>query len=124
MNSGFVTCKRPDEAGKDIKMDLYKNVFKNEEKLKQTYVSPLKIKAVVVPPPQERVINNELGEPASGWEVMFGCGGYLYCAYDSVGGSDDSHYQGTLVEYDDDQILWYDYLGELWVYLQETLKKD
>lgn len=123
MNSGFITCKRENEAEKDIAMDLYKNVFDNAEQLKKTYVGPLKISAVLVPPPQERVRNNDLGEPASGWEVMFGCGGYLYCAYDNVGGGNDTYYQGTLVEYDSSQQLLYDYLGELWVYYQKVIKK-
>lgn len=123
MNSGFIDCKRENEAENDIKMDLYKNVFDNAEQLKKTYVGPLKIKAVLVPPPQERVINNDKGEPASGWEVMFGCGGYLYCAYTNIGGSEDPYYSGTLVEYDKDQQLLYDYLGELWVYYDKVLKK-
>lgn len=123
MNSGFITCKRENEAEKDIKMDLYKNVFDSAEQLKKSYVGPLKISAVLVPPPQERVKNNELGEPASGWEVMFGCGGYLYCAYDNIGGSNDTYFQGTLVEYDLNQQLLYDYLGELWVYYEKVLKK-
>ncbi|CCH46181.1 Alpha-1,3-mannosyltransferase MNN1 [Wickerhamomyces ciferrii] len=122
MNSGFITCKRENEASKDITMDLYKNVFDNEEQLKKNYQGPLKISAILVPPPQERVINNDLGEPSSGWDVMFGCGGYLYCAYDNIGGSNDSYYQGTLVEYDDNQQLLYDYLGELWVNYDKVLK--
>ncbi len=54
---------------------------------------------------------------------MFGCGGYLYCAYDNVGGGNDTYYQGTLVEYDSSQQLLYDYLGELWVYYQKVIKK-
>jgi hypothetical protein len=121
MNSGFITCKRPEEAEKDITMDLYKNVFESAEQLKENYVGPLKISAVLVPPPQERVINNELGEPSSGWDVMFGCGGYLYCAYDRIGGSDDPFYIGTLVEYDERQQIMYDYLGELWVYYKSVI---
>ncbi|ONH67407.1 hypothetical protein BON22_2400 [Cyberlindnera fabianii] len=122
MNSGFITCKRENEAENDIKMDLYKNIFASAEKLKETYVGPLKIEAVLVPPPQERVINNDLGEPSSGWDVMFGCGGYLYCAYDRIGGSDDPFYMGTLVEYDDKQIVLYDYLGEIWVYYDKVIR--
>jgi len=121
MNSGFIDCKRENEAEKDITMDLYKNMFENAQQLKETYMGPLKISAVLVPPPQERVINNDLGEPASGWEVMFGCGGYLYCAYDVIGGSNDTFYQGTLVEYDTEQQLIYDYLGELWVYMDKVM---
>lgn len=121
MNSGFITCKRPDEATKDIKMDLYKNVFKDEHELRRTYYNPLKIEAIIVPPPQEYIVNNDLGEPSVGWEVMFGCGGYLYCAYDSVGASNLTKHHGVLVEYDSDQISWFDYLGDVWVNYEKVI---
>ncbi|KAH3679636.1 hypothetical protein WICMUC_000868 [Wickerhamomyces mucosus] len=115
MNSGFITCKRQNEAEKDISHELYKNIFENVDDLKKKYESPQKISAILVPPPQERVINNELGEPSSGWDVMFGCGGYLYCAYDQIARSEDPFYQGTLVEYNETEKITFDYLGEVWV---------
>lgn len=114
MNSGFTFCKNTDSANFDAGKPLFKNF--NSEKLKTYYKSTTKIRAAIVPPPQEIDGHNQLGNPEIGWtdEHKY-CYGYTWCAYNGVGSMTRNEEKGLLVEFDEEQNKIFDFFGELWM---------
>lgn len=126
MNSGFKLCKKPGlyEKSKHLdKLRMYsgaqdlKDETINEKMLKVAYQAPITIQAAIIPPDdlKRKLPVNGKDEPQSGWSMLPGtCDGYLWCAYDRAGGSDDPEYMGKLVHFSVVDEMRYSFLGDLW----------
>jgi alpha 1,3-mannosyltransferase len=115
INSGMRFCKVDDSWDGDMDQPRNKKYFKDSGELQAFYKQPVKISAALIPPGGDRVVENNNDEPAKGWVMTPSCKGYLWCAYDIVGGSTDPLDRGTFVEYDNVTEYINGYLGKLWL---------
>ncbi|CDK29605.1 unnamed protein product [Kuraishia capsulata CBS 1993] len=116
-NSGFSTCKKPEAYFKDIHFE--RNSKLQLKELKNNYIAPLKVKAVIKPPPGEYEVPNleDHYEPSRGWIMTTQCENYMWCAYDHLGGGtmDDDVPRGVVHEYTAEQTQLWGFYGEVWV---------
>ncbi|CAI8502059.1 unnamed protein product [Pichia kudriavzevii] len=115
INSGFLTCKKYDSYYKDI--NFQRNAGKKLIDLKKEYLSPVIIKDAIIPPPAEYTINvKKSKEPTRGWTMTHQCSGYMWCAYDIIGGSKALNIpRGTAFSFPEENTKAWEYLGRLWV---------
>ncbi|ODV94169.1 hypothetical protein PACTADRAFT_34979 [Pachysolen tannophilus NRRL Y-2460] len=123
MNSGFLKCKKINSYQNDFQYNLeiaHNSTIKpTENDLKYEYRNAIKIKNYLKPVPGEYNVQNKADhfEPSRGWTMTRQCEGYLWCAYDVLGGGlDQSVPRGSVVEIDENLVDKYDYYGRLWVY--------
>ncbi|CAX41624.1 alpha-1,3-mannosyltransferase, putative [Candida dubliniensis CD36] len=136
INSGFRFCHQADEV--DFEKEAEKKTrlkhLQTADQFRTFYYNPLRITHAIVPPldPDLQDRKNAMDEPTNGWFWESGyCRRYMWCAYSSVGGPQkrpdekddkndnnkikDNTLEGILVEYNQDEIALFDYLGDIWV---------
>ncbi|GMM33902.1 hypothetical protein DASC09_012270 [Saccharomycopsis crataegensis] len=113
INSGFETCKDARNIGWDRKQTKYKDMSRSE--LRKYYKSPLKIKAALLPAKTLGEFANDKGYPERGWLQTHFCYGYLWCAYDKISAFDEPKFRGKLIEYSEEEVGWFDFLGAVWM---------
>ncbi len=114
INSGMRYCKVDTWEG-DMDQERIKKKFKSVKEVETYYKNPVKINAALIPPGGDRSKPNGKDEPAFGWIMTPPCKGYLWCAYDILGGSTDPKDRGAYVEYDNVTEYRNEYLGKLWL---------
>lgn len=115
MNSGFNVCKKANSAEGDFKGDRkLKKMFKSLEQVEEYYNSITDLEAIIVPRPSELYIDNDKGENRRGWEIQNLCRGYIYCAYDYVGGKIEPETTGHLIKVDPLSRNMYKFYGSVW----------
>ncbi|KGU13271.1 alpha 1,3-mannosyltransferase [Candida albicans P87] len=123
LNSGFFYCGQNDKV-KFVEEFKHKSRLKHLntlEAFKTFYYSPLRIENAIIPPMDLDIwaANNE-DEPAKGW---FGdpryCSGYMWCAYDKIGGKTKSgkntRLEGKIINFDEQAQDLFNYYGDVWV---------
>lgn len=136
INSGFRFCHQADEVNfeKEAKKKTRLKHLHTADQFRTFYYNPLRITHAVVPPLDQDLQDrkNAMDEPTSGWLWESGyCKRYMWCAYSSVGGpqkrpdekddtvdnneTKDNTLDGILVEYNQDEIALFNYLGDIWV---------
>jgi alpha 1,3-mannosyltransferase len=121
MNSGYTYCKNTGSAGGDAGKPLYNGL--DEAQIRHIYESKTLIRAAIVPPPQEIDGKNSRGNPDRGWsdEHKY-CWGYTWCAVSYIGLGSTPEEHGLLVKFNNEEINWFDFLGDVW--MDEFLKRD
>ncbi|GMM37860.1 alpha-1,3-mannosyltransferase [Saccharomycopsis crataegensis] len=114
INSGVTTCKRTDAYERDFESQREKNGFQTKEEVQKFYQGTLKITDAIIPPAAPE-IHNELGEPSKGWLPSDMCWGYFWCAYSSIGGSSLPEHQGLVFKFDENSVLWHDYISKIYM---------
>jgi hypothetical protein len=123
-NSGIEFCKHPDAFKQDINRALYGPFFETGEDLSKFYKEYTKVEAIIVPKHMEYFVGNDLGENTRGWDSSAECRGYMFCAYDKVGGRDNPVSNGQLVEFNAIQKNLYNFYGSSGGHCIELLKID
>lgn len=131
MNSGFEFCKRANKFEDDLPIDLnYYSHFDPEREAEYRqqpnyYKQALRINAALIPPSTDYEYNNTKPwfEPKRSWVMTQKCEGYLWCAYDLIGGGDyeGEQYTGKVVQFDQNVERIYDFYGDLWMYYYNLL---
>lgn len=126
MNSGFEFCKKKNKFKLDLPIDLnYYSYFDADnyaryEKMADYYKEPLRINAALIPPSTKYTYNNTKPwfEPSRSWVMTQKCEGYLWCAYDLIGGGDyeGDQYKGKVVNFDSKLEKIYDFYGDIWMH--------
>jgi alpha 1,3-mannosyltransferase len=115
INSGMTYCKNLGAIASDLEKPLYKGRY-TEASLKKLYTSGLKIRAAIIPPPQEIKDENTSGNPIEGWtDLPKYCGDYTWCAYDFIGSGSQPEHFGTYIQFKKHEYKWFDFVGELWM---------
>ncbi|ODV58554.1 alpha-mannosyltransferase [Ascoidea rubescens DSM 1968] len=116
INSGFKTCKKEGSEVVDMTLDSFKNKYESVEDLKSYYETPLRITGAILPPDASNEFLNNLGEPSRGWRMFESCNGYLWCGFNVAGGNTQNPQAvGKVVEYNEEEQQFFDFLGELWI---------
>lgn len=114
INSGFQNCKKGTWES-DSNNERFKKKGGNVKvDLKAFYEDFTRITGVIVPPVTNYLYVNNLYEPFYGWYKVNICNGYYWCGYDIVAGSDSQEDKGLLIEFDDKQKAYYEFMGRLW----------
>lgn len=129
MNSGFEFCKRKNTFLLDLPVELnYYNEFDSSHvsKYKYDYYNqPLRINAALIPPSTKYTYKNTKPwfEPSKSWVMTKKCDGYLWCAYDLIGGGDfvGDEFRGKVVKFDQQIEKIYDFYGDLWLYYYNSI---
>ncbi|GMM38845.1 hypothetical protein DASC09_061840 [Saccharomycopsis crataegensis] len=131
MNSGFEFCKKDNRFELDLPIDLnYYGFFDPDnlskyEKMDDFYKDALRINAALIPPSTDYEYNNTKPwfEPKRSWVMTQKCEGYLWCAYDLIGGGEykGDQYRGKVVNFDSNIERIYDFYGDLWMYYYNLL---
>lgn len=115
-NSGFQFCKKDSYNDDYDRNKIYQNLFENKEALRDYYKNFIKIDSVMIPKHAEFFVGNDIQENSRGWEfVSDQCHGYLFCAYDKVGGKDDPVSNALVIDVDKQQRDLYDFYGYVWI---------
>lgn len=116
INSGFEVCKSTKTLSWDSAQPRYKGLTRIQ--LRQRYKLPLKIEAALIPPlvTKDYEVPNS---PPRGWKQTQFCHSYLWCAYDVVADRTDDADRGIVVQYSEEEMLFYDFLGEIWVSMRK-----
>jgi alpha 1,3-mannosyltransferase len=115
INAGMTYCKNLDILEYDLKNPLYKDRY-NIESLRKLFKSATKIRAAIVPPPQEITAKNTNGNPENGWSNQYQyCKSYTWCAYETIGSGSEPEHKGLYVEFKEREFKWFDFIGDLWM---------
>jgi hypothetical protein len=123
-NSGIQFCKNIDTFKGDFPKAVLGPFFESDEDLHKFYRSYAKVEAIIIPKGMEINLKNDDGETTEGWRKAPGCGGYMYCAYDKIGGQDDARTNGKLVEFNETQRNLYNFYGSSGAYYIQLLDVD
>ncbi|KAH3682238.1 hypothetical protein WICPIJ_006796 [Wickerhamomyces pijperi] len=121
INNGMTYCtwSNPVAVEQDFSMEFINEA--SPEELKKKYEDPIVLKALIIPPPQERIKNSAGFEPSIGWEPTMACHSMNWCAYDSVGGVADPFYYGLKVMFGEKETQRYGVIGEAWSKCEEIV---
>ncbi|ODV95593.1 hypothetical protein PACTADRAFT_50293 [Pachysolen tannophilus NRRL Y-2460] len=115
-NSGVRNCKKNTW---EEDWEAVKEEFKTVDDLKNFYLSPIEIEAVIIPPNGMYDFPNKINEPTKGWMPLYteGCDGYFWYAYDKVGGPNDPKdiTTGKFIQYTADEAKEYSRISHLWL---------
>ncbi|KAL6450799.1 MNN14 putative alpha-1 [Candida maltosa Xu316] len=118
-NSGFKFCNQGanvDFEAEFTKGDRFTNL-KTLEQFQAFWENKLEIKYAMVPPKNAQTDDEYLDEPNKAWQHMGQyCGGYTWCAYSSIGNSDDPDDKGFIIKFTPDEIEHFNKLGEVWMH--------
>lgn len=115
-NSGFQFCKKDSYNDDYDRNKIYQNLFKDKEALRDYYQNYINIDTVMIPKHAEYFVGNDIQENPRGWEfVNDQCSGYLFCAYDKVGGKDDPISNALVIDINKQQRAKYDFYGSAWM---------
>lgn len=116
IDSGITFCEwsNPVTIDEDFFLEIYNKEMGNKDVLKAKYESPITIRSLIIPPPQDRMKNSAGHESSIGWEASKGCHASLWCVYDRVGGSEDPFYHGKTVTFDSEETRAFDFIGQVW----------
>ncbi|CAK7917119.1 putative alpha-1,3-mannosyltransferase Mnn1p [[Candida] anglica] len=121
INSGFAYCGQSDNVNFEEAINnqwRYPDI-KTSEQYESFYRGRMDISQALIPPYNRERLKNTQDEPEAGWRVDYDyCGGYMWCAYSSIGGKtsdgSDNSMTGTLIDFNkSDQDMWA-YLGDVW----------
>lgn len=124
-NSGFQFCGQSEKV--DYKKEVEKGeklkFLKDEKSMRAYYEGVLEIKQAVIPPFKNKLetwAENTMQEPKQGWHMEREyCNSYLWCAYSSIGGTndngEDSTQLGHVFEFAEQETNLFKYYGDIWV---------
>jgi alpha 1,3-mannosyltransferase len=123
-NAGIQFCKNIDSFKGDFDRTLLGPFFETSEDLHKFYKGYTKVEAIIIPKGEETYVANDFGETPRGWSHPPECGGYMFCAYDKIGGCDDAGTNGKLVEFNETQRNLYNFYGSSGEYYIQLLDID
>lgn len=116
-NSGFRFCGQPFRPEEFEQKKRYRK-YTTPKEFEDLFTGKLVITHAVIPPSKKVTVSGTDGESDRSWFNMGQyCNGYTWCAYSSIGENPekDPDLQGLLIDYSDEEIKWFETLGDIWV---------